>query len=118
MSITHSLIVVIESQPQQGNTVYFEKDQTEYKERLSELGMPGRDIDLGDNYRDVELGHNYYNGGTRITATGYEVLLPYSVQNLCNDHFKAGEGSADHEVGDHILINFVAEAACETCRNG
>ena len=113
MAITNNLIVVIQNEPRDGDIVYALESEVAYKERLTELGMEERDT----GSEVVELGYTYVNEDDFCTMTGHEVQLPWAVYNLCNDCFDIGHRDApDHEVGTLMVINFVAEADCESCK--
>jgi len=113
MAITRNLIVVIQNEPRDGDIVYLMESEVAYKERLTELGMEERDT----GSEVVELGYTYVNEDDFCTMTGHEVQLPYEVRNVCPDCFFDAEqgGGFVHEVGEHMIINFVPVDWCNDC---
>ena len=113
MAITNNLIVVIQNEPRDGDIVYALESEVAYKERLTELGMEERDT----GSEVVELGYTYVNEDDFCTIVGYEGRLPYYTISVCGECFWEGEQEAQHEVGSHLFVNFVAEADCESCND-
>ena len=111
MAITHSLIVVIQNEPRDGDMVYVEKDAEAFTNRLVALDMV--EADVADEI--VELGQTYWNDDDSSTIIGYEVQFPYLINNTCPECFGEGEQDSDHQVGSHMVINFVAKADCDIC---
>ena len=112
MAITRNLIVVIQNEPRDGDIVYLMESEVAYKERLTELGMEERDT----GSEMVELGYTYVNEDDFCTMTGHEVQLPYAIYSTCGECFWEGEQEAQHEAGSHLVVNFVAQADCESCK--
>jgi hypothetical protein len=114
MAITNSLIVVIQNEPRDGDIVSVEKDEKAYRNRVVELDMVERE----SASEIVELGQTYWNDDDSSTIIGYEVQLPYQIRDLCPDCFFDAEqgGGFGHEVGEHMVINFVAEEHCQDCQ--
>ena len=112
MAIRNSLIVVIQNEPRDGDTAYLEKDLEAFKGRVVELDMV--EADVADER--VGTGQMYYDDDNACTIIGYEVQLPYAVHNTCGACFKDGEEDAVHEAGTHLVVNFVAQADCESCK--
>jgi len=113
MAITNNLIVVIQNEPRDGDIVYLEKDEEAFKRRVVELDMV--EADVADEI--VETGQMYYDDDNACTIIGYEVRLPYYTISVCGECFWEGEQEAQHEVGSHLFVNFVAEADCESCND-
>jgi len=76
MSITKSLIVVIQNEPRDGDTVSIEADLQAFKRRVVELDMV--EADVADEI--VETGQMYYNDDDSTTIIGYEVQLPHFIK--------------------------------------
>jgi len=112
MAIRNSLIVVIQNEPRDGDIVSIEKDLAAYRNRVVRLDMV--EADVADEI--VELGQMYYDDDNACTIIGYEVQFPYLINNICGDCFWDGEQDAVHEVGTHLVVNFVAQADCESCK--
>ena len=113
MAVSNTLIVVIQNEPRDGDMYYLMESEEAFNQRLVELGM----VPSGETDFEWSLGWTYDNEDDFCSVTGHEVQLPWAVHNLCNDCFDSGHRDApDHEVGTHMVINFVAEADCESCR--
>ena len=107
MAITNNLVVVIQNEPRDGDIVYVEKDEQHFKDRVREV------IDIEWDDGDIELGQDYYDEDNFCSLIGHEVQFPYPINNVCHECFKDGEEDAVHEVGSHLVVNFVAEADCQ-----
>lgn len=113
MNIPDSLIVVVQTEPRDGDIVSLEKDLEAFKNRVVELDMVERE----SASEIVELGQTYWNDDDSSTIRGYEVRFPYPINNLCGDCFHSMEHhyEATHEVGSSLVVNFVAVGECEAC---
>jgi hypothetical protein len=111
--IDKNLIVVIQNDPRDGEEVYLEKDFEAFKRRVVELDLV--EADVADEV--VELGQTYWNDDDSSSIIGHAVQLPYLVNNVCPECFGEGEQDSDHQVGLHMVVNFVAEAGCDICTN-
>ena len=72
MTATKNVIVVIQSDPRDGDIVYLEKDFEAFKNRGVELDMVERE----SASEIIELGQTYWNDDDSSTIIGYEVELP------------------------------------------
>jgi hypothetical protein len=115
--IPNSLIMVVQSEPRDGDMVYLEKDMEAFRNRVVELDMVEADV-AGEI---VELGQKYWNDDDSSTIIGYEVPFPYPISNVCLDCFARGKAVYDEpkpKVGSHAVVNFVASGDCEFFRPG
>ena len=110
MSISSNLIVVIQNEPRDGDTVSIEKDLAAYRNRVVRLDMVEADV----ANEIVELGQMYYDDDNFVTIIGYEVQFPYPINNVCLDCFQSDDsGYQIHEVGESMVINFVEKLHCQ-----
>jgi len=108
-----TLIVVIQNEPRDGDFVYLEKDFEAFKNRVVELDMVERE----SASEIVELGQTYWNDDDSSTIIGYEVQLPYVIENVCADCFhQPDSGYQIHKVGGSMVVNFVEKTDCENCK--